>query len=255
MSIRKYSSVFVLPVLLIMSTAWSDSRSEDIHPELSGLDLQCAMEFTAEQNAVACKKATKKQRQVVRAGSKKTKQILELCSELTDDSPWCEQIIRPNPQSKATFRCTYGTNMPHRLIHPTESTWAHPISAVQIISELEEDGIQVCEIRNWWRPEPYNKNVGGSPTRHPFATSVDVRFCTKADQNKAFNKLCDLRREERVRALGYYGNPTIHLGFGNERANTWGKSCPSSGFIADLIRKIKKPVQRKVSTTKRNRHL
>lgn len=174
----------------------------------------------------ACRSANRTQKAKVKRGNKKKEKLHKLCLQETQNSHWCSQILRPNPHQKHKFRCTYGSSLPHQLIHPDESTWVHAITAVQIIQELEAKGIEVCLVYNWWRPEPYNKNIGGSPTRHPYGTSVDVRFCSKADQNKAWFELCKMRAAGRVRAVGYYGPPALHFGVGDHRANTWGRICP-----------------------------
>lgn len=191
-------------------------------------DIQCAM--GAERDVFSqskCVRATSRQKKVVARGIEKKNRLLARCLEQAGESDWCSQIIRPNPASSARFRCTYGSEMPHFLVHPDELTWDFPIEAVRIVSELEEKDIKVCQIYNWWRPEPYNKNVGGSPTRHPFGTSVDVRFCSKSDQDQAFLELCKLKKQGRIRAIGYYSSPSIHFGVGDRRGNTWGRSCPS----------------------------
>ena len=94
------------------------------------------------------------------------------------------------------------------------------------MEEFEDQDLHTEIIYNWWRPEPYNKNVGGSATRHPFGTSIDVRFRSKSIQNKAFSELCKMRKNGRVRAIGYYASTALHFGIGDARANTWGKACP-----------------------------
>ena len=134
-------------------------------------------------------------------------------------------MIRPNPSSINTFKCTYGSNQPHQLIHPDERTWKYPIAAVNIVRDLEKQGVRVKIIYNWWRPEPYNKNVGGSATRHPFGTSIDVRFVSKKDQSVAHRALCGMRKQGRVRAVGFYQSTALHLGVGDHNGNTWGRSC------------------------------
>ena len=173
-----------------------------------------------------CKKATKSQLSQVNKGNAKKDKFLTQCYDQTENSCWCDQLIRPNPVSIATFHCTYGKDQVHQLINPSESTWKHAFEAVKIIQDLEDMNLQAEIIYNWWRPEPYNKNVEGSASRHPFGTSVDVRFVSKSVQNKVFSELCKMRRRGRLRAIGYYGSPSIHMGIGDRSANTWGKACP-----------------------------
>lgn len=177
---------------------------------------------------LACQAASASQKSQVNLGNTKKDSFLQQCASYTRSSPWCQQLVRPNPSSKATFSCTYGSNQVHQLIHPDERTWSYAYRAVGLVEDLQSQGVRVCQIYNWWRPEPYNANVGGAAGRHPLGTSVDVRFCTKADQEKAFRLLCQYRRAGRLRALGYYSSTSLHFGVGDNTANTWGKSCPNS---------------------------
>jgi hypothetical protein len=174
----------------------------------------------------SCKPASVAQIAEVNTGNTKLNDFLSTCASKTNGSSWCQQVVRPNPSSIATFRCTYGPNQPHTLIHPNVKTWSHAIDAVLAVEDLESAGIKVCEIYNWWRPEPYNENVGGAPGRHPFGTSVDVRFCSKADMEKAFLQACKWRAQGLIRAVGYYGSTGLHVGVGDAAGNTWGKACP-----------------------------
>lgn len=175
---------------------------------------------------LGCTGATAAQRAIVNSGNAKAALFLARCRDTTGGSRWCEELMRPNPSSRSTFECTYGAAQPHRLIHPDEATWAHAYKAVQLLRDLEALGVRVAQVYNWWRPEPYNANVGGSKTRHPFGTSVDVRFASLDDMEKAHSLLCEFRRRGRLRALGYYGSTGLHLGVGDSNPNTWGKACP-----------------------------
>jgi len=177
------------------------------------------------QSRATCTKASAAQINEVNKGNLLKESFLAECADLTDSSEWCQQVIRPNPSSISTFKCTYGASQPHQLIHPQSSTWKNAIQAVNLVQDLEDLGIEVCQIYNWWRPAPYNANVGGAAGRHPYATSVDVRFCSLADMEKAHKQLCQWRKKGRLRALGYYGTTGLHLGIGDKTANTWGKNC------------------------------
>lgn len=175
---------------------------------------------------LGCVKATKKQIAVVNQGNTKKQRFLNACAKATNSSPWCQQLIRPNPDSIGSFFCTYGKSQVHQLIHPDEGTWPNAFKAVKFVEQLQSENIHVCEIYNWWRPEPYNKNVGGAKGRHPFGTSVDVRFCSRDDMEKAFLKLCEWRKAGQMHAVGYYNTTGLHFGIGDSRGNTWGKECP-----------------------------
>lgn len=182
--------------------------------------------YRHEIQALACSKASKTQKSSITQGNQKKTKFLTQCAKATGNSAWCQQLIRPNPSSKNVFQCTYGESQMHQLIHPNETTWKHAFGAVKLIQELEKKGIKTCLIYNWWRPEPYNRNVGGAAGRHPFGTSVDVRFCSNEEAIKGFNELCKYRRQGRIRAIGYYGSSALHFGMGDSKANTWGKACP-----------------------------
>jgi hypothetical protein len=181
--------------------------------------------FSEGIHPLACRPANARQIAEVNSGNKKAEEFLNYCEIRTSNSHWCSQVIRPNPESRSIFRCTYGASQPHQLIHPDESTWENAIKAIELVQRLEMKDIRVCLIYNWWRPEPYNGNVGGAAGRHPFGTSVDVRFCSMQDMEKAFRQLCIWRKEGHLRALGYYGSTGLHLGIADRTANTWGKSC------------------------------
>lgn len=178
-------------------------------------------------NGFVCQKATAAQIAVVDRGNALKERFLRECAESGAETRWCEQVVRPNPESSEQFACTYGADQLHQLIDPDPSTWDNAFKALRLVSELARKGLQPCLINNWWRPEPYNANVGGARGRHPFGTAVDVKFCTMAEKEKAFAELCRLRRRGRLRALGYYpGSLVLHLGVGDRVANTWGKACP-----------------------------
>ena len=177
----------------------------------------------------SCTRASLSQIAQVNLGVPKHRTFVERCLAETKSLKYCQQIARPNPDSHRSFDCTYSRSQAHVFVHPDEKTWKNAIEAVKIVTELEAKGIKVERIYNWWRPEPYNQNVGGSPTRHPFGTSVDVRFPSKTEQNKAHTQLCKMRAQGRIRAVGYYSGTGLHLGIGDKAANTWGKSC-SGGF-------------------------
>lgn len=173
----------------------------------------------------ACNRASVNQIAFINQGSKKATKFMQSCWAATNNSRWCEELVRPNPASRATFTCTYGVNQPHQLIHPDETTWKNAFQAVNLIEELQASGISVKQIYNWWRPEPYNKNVGGAAGRHSLGSSVDVRFTSMGDMSKAHSQLCKWRAKGRLRALGFYGSTALHFGIGDTLANTWGKAC------------------------------
>lgn len=197
--------------------------SQPEHPwEHAEDDLESMPDFF---EILGCARATQAQINTVNQGNGKRSRFQDYCISATGSSKWCGEIERPNPSSVSTFRCTYGSTQVHRLIHPSENTWSYAIGAIQLIQKLTAKGICVSQIYNWWRPEPYNKNVGGAAGRHPYGTSVDVRFCSSAHAIKGFDELCKYRKQGLTRALGYYGGSGVHIGVGDRTGNTWGRNC------------------------------
>ena len=200
-------------------TTQSDSEDilEHIHEETGTV--------SDELLALGCVKATAAQEKTVNLGLSQKERFLAKCAAQTNNSSWCAQLVRPNPNSYNTFSCTYGSDQAHILIHPDQSTWRYPIEGVKVIKDLQAKGLKVSQIYNWWRPEPYNKNVGGAAGRHPYGTAIDVRFASNATANTAFKELCKMRKAGRIRAIGHYGSASLHIGVGDKLANTWGKTC------------------------------
>lgn len=195
-----------------------DHEHSDLHLD----DLELYIDGLQKVN---CTKANRDQIRVVNSGNKLAQDFLQACYKATNQSPYCLELMRPNPASQKTFECTYGEDQIHQLIHPDADTWEYAFKAVWLIQQLEKKQIKVCSIYNWWRPEPYNANVGGAAGRHPFGTSVDVNFCTKEDQERAHTELCELRSKGHLRALGHYPSNGLHFGVGDRNPNTWGKAC------------------------------
>lgn len=178
-----------------------------------------------------CIKANAKQLSLIQSGNAKKDLFLQQCAEAGVTSDLCQQLTRPNLNSKSTFTCTYGNEVPHQLIDPDESTWEFAFQGAKIVMELQKNGVSVDNIYNWWRPEPYNKNVGGVPIRHPEGTSIDVRMSNITHASKALSLLCKWRNNKTdfkaLNALGYYGNTGIHFGVADTLENTWGNPCSS----------------------------
>lgn len=219
-------TIFMVSLGLTACGDQSRFKSQEENPTISQDETE-DLELL-EDNLVhpfGCKKATSVQIAVVNQGNKRKGEFLQRCARETGGSEWCAQLVRPNPSSISIFRCTYGNSQQHQLIHPNSATWTNAFQAVRLVQELEQKGFRICQIYNWWRPEPYNKNVGGAPGRHPFATSVDVRFCSNADADRAFDQLCEYRRQGKIRAIGHYGTSSLHFGIGDSNGNTWGKNC------------------------------
>jgi hypothetical protein len=208
----------------VKAQAYATEESEHAHGAESSLDDGAGAPFI---QAFSCLPASSRNIAPIDEGNSKVERFLMACSNFTGGSKWCPQLTRPNPASQSTFSCTYGAQQPHLLINPDESTWTYAFRAVQLVDELEGMGIKVAQIYNWWRPQPYNTNVGGAAGRHPYGTSVDVRMATMNDMERAHAQLCKWREKGRLRAVGYYGSTGLHFGIGDKIANTWGKNCTS----------------------------
>lgn len=230
-NIRK---IFVLLILALLAQSCQKQQDKINSADVLSSEHSDTMEddFESDSDSIfklggsSCKQATAAQISSVDAGAAKLNQFLNRCYQETKSKKWCSEVARPNPDSHRTFDCTYSPAQPHVFVHPQENTWGYAIGAVNLVLELEKRNIKVDTIYNWWRPEPYNKNVGGAAGRHPAGTSVDVRFSSKTEQNKAHSELCKFRKLGRLRALGYYSGTGLHLGVGDTAANTWGRSCP-----------------------------
>jgi|GEM_PF-1246562 len=159
-------------------------------------------------------RATSDQIQTVFTGVNRKDVFLKACLENTQRPDYCQQVMRPNPNSRSIFQCTYPASIPWIFI-PSPKTWFYAFQVIRWLDEMESEGIKVSLIYNWWRPEPYNKNVGGDPHRHPFGTAIDVFFPTKIDQLNAFRFLCQLERSSFIGALGFYGSSSLHIGIGD----------------------------------------
>jgi len=225
---RAFAALFVISLLQFGCQKEELNRlavESEPHSEYIEDDYESEPDFVTVQSN-GCKHATSSQVVQVNLGVTKRNQFLTKCYKETGSTKWCDQVARPNPESHPAFDCTYSVQQAHVFVHPDESTWDYAIGAVKLVQELETKGVKVSTIYNWWRPEPYNANVGGAAGRHPYGTSVDVRFPSKAEQNKAHSQLCQWRKAGRLRALGYYSGTGLHFGMGDRVANTWGKSCP-----------------------------
>ena len=231
---KNICKIFVLLILALLPQSCQKQQdkinSADVlsseHSDIMEDDFESDSDYVFKLGSSNCKQATAAQISFVDAGAAKLNQFLTRCYQETNSKKWCSEVARPNPDSHRTIDCTYSPAQPHVFVHPQENTWGYAIAAVNLVLELEKRNIEVDTIYNWWRPEPYNKNVGGAAGRHPAGTSVDVRFSSKTEQNKAHGELCKFRKLGRLRALGYYSGTGLHLGVGDTAANTWGRSCP-----------------------------
>lgn len=148
---------FVLPALivwfLLVQTGCEKGRDSYLE-ESSASEEQDVMDHIKretpenEVDGSGCVRATTQQLFQVNLGIEKKDEFIEKCIGETGSSCWCSHLVRPNLNSAATFRCTYGPSQNHQLIHPKESVWSNAIAAVKVIQDLSSKGIKVCEIYN-----------------------------------------------------------------------------------------------------------
>lgn len=129
---------------------------------------------------------------------------------------FCKQITSPNTKSKNTFDTIYG-NQPFILM-PPKDRWNTGIYLLKIAESLDKFG-KICEIRNWYRPEPYNAAVNGAQSsQHLLAGAIDIEFCSSADKNKALMAALAMRQKSKTPpGVGVYpeGSRVIHIDMAN----------------------------------------
>lgn len=129
---------------------------------------------------------------------------------------FCRQITSPNTDSIGTFRQVYG-NKPFVLM-PSQDRWETGLHLLTIAESLAEYG-KICEIRNWYRPEPYNRAVSGAKgSQHLSAGAIDIEFCSVAEKNNALKAALAMRQKYgSPPGVGVYGEGSlvIHIDMSN----------------------------------------
>ncbi len=140
----------------------------------------------------------------------RARKFVNYCKRSGISENYCSQVTYPTLGSRGTFNRTY-RGQPFLLI-PPESHWA---KAVSLLSVIQQAGGCIKEIRNWYRPEPYNSRVDGkSSSSHIDASAIDVHYCSLAEKYKALRKFRHMRAKQgRPAGIGTYGSGsfTIHL--------------------------------------------
>ena len=96
----------------------------------------CWADESSKKKKKICYRATSNQIQEIIKGNQKKDKFLSKCKAAGIDDQWCDQLIRPNPDSEDKFRKTYGNNLPHQLINPNESTWKYAFQGALIVQDL-----------------------------------------------------------------------------------------------------------------------
>jgi hypothetical protein len=117
--------------------------------------------------------------------------FLEQCFKAKGTSKrLCMDMTCPNtnPGNQVKFRETYGNDLPYQMV-PSPSEYKYGITLAKIVRKLENKGICVKQITNWFRPSPYNYKVGGANSSYHMVKgggkAVDILLCSRADQRRA----------------------------------------------------------------------
>ncbi len=137
--------------------------------------------------------------------------FIQRCTSRGISEKLCREATYPNPDSRSAFNGVYGSNQ-NFILMPPESTWDTGIRLLGIAESLSAYG-KVCEIRNWYRPEPYNRKVGGAGgSRHINASAIDIEFCSVAEKNKALKAALAMRQKfAQPAGVGVYGEGSLVL--------------------------------------------
>lgn len=144
--------------------------------------------------------------------------FINTCLKYGVREKFCRELTSPidRQKEKNKFYRTY-PGQPHILM-PHQSSWNKGIYLLQIAESLSEYG-EICAIRNWYRPEPYNSRVeGSSNSEHLSAGAIDIEFCSPAEKKKALRAALAMRQKyKKPASVGVYGegNTVIHIGFSN----------------------------------------
>jgi hypothetical protein len=130
-----------------------------------------------------------------------------------------EEMIRPHRPAHARA-CGYKNGL-----LPARCRWAS--GAVQgllagklraVINDGDPYGPKRITLRNWWRPQCYNKRVGGAEfSDHRQARGFDLDFSSPRDRATAQRYLCQLYKREKFSLQVGIGCQTLHIGMGSPK--------------------------------------
>ncbi len=109
-----------------------------------------------------------------------------------------------------------------RLIPPL--IWWHRFAAMALAAQgLDYRAPNGTQIRNLYRPEPYNTAIGGaSESYHVTAGAIDVDFVSRRDREAAELWIRRVYCKQRWLKMGLgVGRKTIHLDFLGDRSRPW----------------------------------
>lgn len=144
--------------------------------------------------------------------------FIKKCKGRVKTAIWCDEIVVPNIHSKRSFYSVYNKSKEHLLV-PRKDKFEVGIRLLEILERAVggNSEMRVCQIANWYRPEPYNSRVGGAKrSAHIAADAIDIKFCTRAGRNRAKKRLIQLEKIYKTLGIGSYKGShsvTIHLDF------------------------------------------
>ena len=106
---------------------------------------------------------------------------------------------------------------------PPQNWWSRGAALALVIQAIEGKTSAAVDVRNWWRPAPYNNDraIGGARNGdHPTANAVDLDYQTVADRMRAERFLRGLNNRFPWMHLSLgLGAETTHVGIGSPRGH------------------------------------
>lgn len=129
-----------------------------------------------------------------------------------------QEMITPNNMAVAR-RCGFQQLLPKRC------RWISAAVQGLLASELRAEinngdmnGSSSITLRNWWRPQCYNRGVGGAGSSdHMQARGFDLDFATPQQRAQAQNLLCTMYKENPFSLQVGIGCNTLHIGVGSPK--------------------------------------
>lgn len=126
------------------------------------------------------------------------------------------ELTRPNHPEVAA-------RVGYREFLPSPDWWPRGAALALLADRLREVVGSPVKLRNWWRPEAYNRTpevAGARSSDHLTAHSLDLDYSSADDQRKASVWLHDLMKREPWMKLSLgIGPTTTHVGIGSPRGS------------------------------------
>lgn len=142
--------------------------------------------------------------------------FLDKCYLRVNEGKFCNEVVSPNKHSKRSFVKVYGSSVPHILM-PKEDKFETGIGLLEMLERAIkiDSKIKVCQIANWYRPEPYNSRVGGARrSQHIKANAIDIHFCSRDARNRAIKSFLQLEKKYKKLGIGTYSSSSsvvVHI--------------------------------------------